>query len=152
MSKRRNIMKGTLKLRIREGKNLPRMDDIGLSDPYVVVKAFGQEKKTEVREVTLNPVWEEELVFEVNTSHSNDDKIVVEVYDYDRLQNDDLCGMFVVKATEMCLMEDPDENAEKWWFHPTSRTLHPNTLHPACLPPSAFYFQWLGMQRVESRV
>lgn len=39
-------------MRIREGKNLPRMDDIGLSDPYVIVKACGQEKRTEVREVT----------------------------------------------------------------------------------------------------
>jgi Ca2+-dependent lipid-binding protein len=60
VSKRRNIVKGTLRLRIREGKNMPRMDDIGLSDPYVVVKAFGQEKRTQVMEVTLNLVWEEE--------------------------------------------------------------------------------------------
>lgn len=59
-------------------------------------------------------MWEEEFVFQVNTTVSSSDSIVFEVYDYDRLQHDDLCGMFEVKVNEMCLMEDPDENAEQW--------------------------------------
>ena len=39
------------------------MDTNGLSDPYVVVATCGVERRSKTCAKTLNPIWEEELLF-----------------------------------------------------------------------------------------
>lgn len=59
------------------------------SDPYVKVSLMCQgkrvkKKKTSVKKSTLNPVYNEALVFDVPAENIEDVTLVVKVIDYDR--------------------------------------------------------------------
>jgi len=85
---------GLLRVNVISAKNLPRMDLIGSSDPYVVLKLgtrVPQESKTKVITNTLNPCWEENFVFEVTNATS---VLRVEVWDDDMVGENDQIGYF----------------------------------------------------------
>eukprot|EP00486_Rosalina_sp_Unknown_P009054 CAMPEP_0201595934 /NCGR_PEP_ID=MMETSP0190_2-20130828/192769_1 /ASSEMBLY_ACC=CAM_ASM_000263 /TAXON_ID=37353 /ORGANISM="Rosalina sp." /LENGTH=298 /DNA_ID=CAMNT_0048056087 /DNA_START=1811 /DNA_END=2707 /DNA_ORIENTATION=- len=48
---------------MESGRNLMACDDDGKSDPYVRVSIFDQQQVTNYRKQTLNPNWEEDLLF-----------------------------------------------------------------------------------------
>lgn len=50
-------------VRMVHGRDLLAMDDDGKSDPYARVSIFDQEKRTKYRKQTLNPNWDEDLLF-----------------------------------------------------------------------------------------
>ena len=50
-------------VRVLSGQDLLPMDEDGKSDPYVRVDCLGVEESTSVRPETLNPSWEEDLLF-----------------------------------------------------------------------------------------
>lgn len=63
--------------------------DIFFSDPYVKVSLMCEGKrikkrKTSVKKNTLNPVYNEALVFDVPQENVDDVYLVVKVIDYDR--------------------------------------------------------------------
>lgn len=63
--------------------------DIFFSDPYVKVSLMCEGKrikkrKTSVKKNTLNPVFNEALVFDVPQENVDDVYLVVKVIDYDR--------------------------------------------------------------------
>ena len=76
--------------------NLAKKDIFGASDPYVridLVANNGDEVidsvLTKTKKRTLNPKWEEEFMFRVKP---NDHKLVLEVFDENRLTRDDFLG------------------------------------------------------------
>ena len=56
------LERGTLRLIIMQGENLPIMDRT-TSDPYVIVKGAKEQFKTSVKSKNLNPTWANEVFF-----------------------------------------------------------------------------------------
>ncbi|XP_057664450.1 E3 ubiquitin-protein ligase NEDD4 isoform X6 [Diorhabda carinulata] len=86
-----------LRLRVICAKNLIKKDIFGASDPYVRIdlnSANGEETidsvLTKTKKRTLSPEWNEEFIFRVKpTEH----KLVLQVFDENRLTRDDFLGM-----------------------------------------------------------
>ncbi len=85
-----------LRLKVVAGHNLAKKDIFGASDPYLridLVSVLGEEVQdsvlTKTKKRTLNPKWDEEFVFRVKP-HAH--KLVLEVFDENRLTRDDFLG------------------------------------------------------------
>ena len=94
-----------LRLRVMAGHNLAKKDIFGASDPYIkidLVNADGDEIEdsvlTKTKKRTLNPNWDEEFVFRVIPEKH---KLVLEVFDENRLTRDDFLGMVELPLTAM---------------------------------------------------
>lgn len=86
-----------LRLKVVAGHSLAKKDIFGASDPYVkidVMTANGDQTidsvLTKTKKKTLNPVWNQEFVFRVKPS---DHKLVLQVFDENRLTRDDFLGL-----------------------------------------------------------
>ncbi|XP_043256787.1 E3 ubiquitin-protein ligase Nedd-4 isoform X2 [Colletes gigas] len=97
-----------LRLKVIAGHQLAKKDIFGASDPYVRVDlntVNGDQTVdsalTKTKKKTLNPVWEEEFVFRVKPV---DHKLVLQVFDENRLTRDDFLGM-----VELTLIHLPKE-------------------------------------------
>ena len=84
-----NVVRAKLRLIIVGAKNLMPRDRSGSSDPYVEVHYEGQMKKTKVVTQNLNPMWMQELAFDV-TDENNE--VLLRVWDRDTLSKDDFLG------------------------------------------------------------
>eukprot|EP00829_Urostomides_striatus_P010690 TRINITY_DN2539_c0_g1_i1.p1 TRINITY_DN2539_c0_g1~~TRINITY_DN2539_c0_g1_i1.p1 ORF type:complete len:295 (+),score=88.38 TRINITY_DN2539_c0_g1_i1:63-947(+) len=91
----------TLKIWVKEAKNLPPMDVNGLSDPYTIVTYASQAAKTRIIKNTLNPNWNEVFSF---TVIDEKEKIHVAVWDEDTIKKDDFEGT--------CELEIPDPQTD----------------------------------------
>ncbi|XP_022249557.1 E3 ubiquitin-protein ligase NEDD4-like isoform X1 [Limulus polyphemus] len=106
-----------LRLRVVAGHDLAKKDIFGASDPYVRIDLMRTETETrdtdreeesvidsvytKTKKKTLNPRWDEEFIFRVkHTQH----KLVLEVFDENRLTRDDFLGM-----VELPLQNIPSE-------------------------------------------
>ncbi|CAL4067791.1 unnamed protein product, partial [Meganyctiphanes norvegica] len=94
-----------LLVKINEAKNLIPMDPNGLSDPYVQIKILSnddpiQEKKTKYIKATLNPVWNEIVVCNLKPENHNK-RILIEVWDWDRISRNDFMGCFSFNISEI---------------------------------------------------
>lgn len=87
--KRPGTLTGVIKVHLLRAVGLKAMDSNGLSDPYVVIK-LGDKVigRSNVIFATLNPTWDEH--FECHVTDCAE--ALIQVYDYDRLSADDLCG------------------------------------------------------------
>jgi len=84
--------KSPLKLRIRiiSGHNLQAADSGGVSDPYVVITQGQVSVKSEVRQKTVNPVWNQDLEMGVYEQDVLAKELKVAVFDKDMLSDDSL--------------------------------------------------------------
>lgn len=89
-------------LQVVSADNLAKKDIFGASDPYVridLVSNNGDEVidsvLTKTKKRTLNPKWDEEFLFRVKPA---DHKLVMEVFDENRLTRDDFLGRSHVSA------------------------------------------------------
>ena len=93
-----------LRLKIISGHNLTNAD-VGIgnkSDPYVKIHAPNHSfipKKTKIKKNTLNPKWNEEFLIKV--SPGVEQKILLEVFDYDHLTSDDFLGKVELNLDNM---------------------------------------------------
>ncbi|XP_049280671.1 E3 ubiquitin-protein ligase Nedd-4-like isoform X2 [Anopheles funestus] len=103
---------GTLPLRIKvvAGLQLAKKDIFGASDPYVRIDvnqingdATVLSKFTKTKKRTLNPKWNEEFILRVKPTEQ---KLVLQVFDENRLTRDDFLGMVEIPLVEV-LMERP---------------------------------------------
>ncbi|XP_017754016.1 PREDICTED: E3 ubiquitin-protein ligase NEDD4 isoform X3 [Eufriesea mexicana] len=97
-----------LRLKVIAGHQLAKKDIFGASDPYVRVDLNTingdqtiDSALTKTKKKTLNPVWEEEFIFRVKPV---DHKLVLQVFDENRLTRDDFLGM-----VELTLLNIPKE-------------------------------------------
>lgn len=97
-----------LRLKVIAGHQLAKKDIFGASDPYVRVDLNTingdqtvDSALTRTKKKTLNPVWEEEFVFRVKPVEH---KLVLQVFDENRLTRDDFLGM-----VELTLINLPKE-------------------------------------------
>lgn len=79
-----------LHIRAVEAKGIPKMDVIGKADPYLSLRlsSSSTQYKTKVVKKCYEPVWNEEFHIKVNPA--SDEVLHLELYDWDKVSNDDL--------------------------------------------------------------
>ncbi|XP_032889478.1 myoferlin isoform X2 [Amblyraja radiata] len=88
-----------LRCYIFQARNMTAMDKDSFSDPYAHVSFLHQSKTTEVIKSTLNPTWDQSLIFNdidiygdpLNLIHSPPN-VVIEIYDEDQVGKDEFLG------------------------------------------------------------
>ncbi|KAF4317897.1 hypothetical protein BBO99_00005309 [Phytophthora kernoviae] len=71
----------------------------GKSDPYVVFKLGDETKKSSCIMNNLNPQWSPPEKFQFELDEWENEFLIAQVYDYDRLSKDDLIGSAVIPLT-----------------------------------------------------
>lgn len=92
------MFNGTLRINLIHCKDLPKKDLVGSSDPYVICEITGPYKtkvKSKIMKNNLNPIFNEFLdieIKELRDSILDEIKLIINVYDEDSLNKDDLIG------------------------------------------------------------
>uniref|UniRef100_A0A673FUY3 Myoferlin-like n=1 Tax=Sinocyclocheilus rhinocerous TaxID=307959 RepID=A0A673FUY3_9TELE len=88
-----------LRVYVYQAKNLLPMDKDSFSDPYVHVSFLHVSKTTEIVKSSLNPTWDQTLIFDdieiygdPQTIAHNPPSVVLEVYDNDQVGKDEPMG------------------------------------------------------------
>ncbi|XP_062330307.1 myoferlin-like isoform X4 [Osmerus eperlanus] len=91
-----------LRVYVYQAKNLVAMDKDSFSDPYAHVSFLHVSQSTEKLSATLNPTWDQTLLFhdveihgDPDTIAQNPPKVVLELYDNDQVGKDELLGRAV---------------------------------------------------------
>ncbi|XP_028820324.1 myoferlin-like [Denticeps clupeoides] len=88
-----------LRVYVYQARNLMALDKDSFSDPYAYVSFLHMSKTTETVKATVNPMWDQTLIFndlEVYGDPQNlvrhPPKVVLEIYDKDQVGKDELLG------------------------------------------------------------
>ncbi|KAG2455984.1 SY63 protein, partial [Polypterus senegalus] len=89
---------GRLTVTIIKATNLKAMDLTGFSDPYVKASLICdgrrlKKRKTSIKKNTLNPVYNEALVFDIPNENIDHVSLVIAVMDYDCIGHNEVIGM-----------------------------------------------------------
>ncbi|KAL4622728.1 synaptotagmin-9-like isoform X1 [Arapaima gigas] len=89
---------GRLTITIIKARNLKAMDITGASDPYVKVSLICEgrrlkKRKTSTKRNTLNPVYNEAIVFDVPPENIDQISLLIAVMDYDRVGHNEVIGV-----------------------------------------------------------
>ncbi|XP_031789683.1 synaptotagmin-9 [Piliocolobus tephrosceles] len=89
---------GRLTITIIKARNLKAMDITGASDPYVKVSLMCdgrrlKKRKTSTKRNTLNPVYNEAIVFDVPPENIDQIHLSIAVMDYDRVGHNEIIGV-----------------------------------------------------------
>ncbi|KAM9063149.1 dysferlin-like [Sarcophilus harrisii] len=89
-----------------QARDLTAMDKDSFSDPYAIVSFLHQSQKTVVAKNTLNPTWDQTLIFyeieifgDPKTVAENPPSIVVELYDHDTYGADEYLGRCICRPS-----------------------------------------------------
>uniref|UniRef100_A0A8D0UW43 Dysferlin n=1 Tax=Sus scrofa TaxID=9823 RepID=A0A8D0UW43_PIG len=89
-----------------QARDLPAMDKDSFSDPYAIVSFLHQSQKTVVAKNTLNPTWDQTLIFyeieifgEPASIAEQPPSIVVELYDHDTYGADEFMGRCICQPS-----------------------------------------------------
>ncbi|XP_075044491.1 dysferlin isoform X3 [Mixophyes fleayi] len=95
-----------LRCYLYQARNLIPMDKDSFSDPYATVSFLHQSQKTVVVKSTLNPTWDQTLIFHEIELFGGPDmvaevppSIVVEIYDHDTYGADEYMGRCICKPS-----------------------------------------------------
>ncbi|XP_044194445.1 myoferlin-like isoform X6 [Thunnus albacares] len=91
-----------LRVYVYQARNLTSLDKDSFSDPYAHVSFLHVSKTTEKLQATLNPTWDQTLIFSDVEIHGDPQTlahrppdVVLEFYDYDQVGKDELLGRSV---------------------------------------------------------
>ncbi|XP_024962614.1 synaptotagmin-4-like isoform X1 [Cynara cardunculus var. scolymus] len=100
--KKEVIVRGVLSVTVMSAQDLPAVDLLGKSDPYVVLmmKKTEQKLKTRVINNTLNPVWNQTFDFVIEDGLR--DLLMCEVWDHDTFGKDKM-GKCIMTLTRVIL-------------------------------------------------
>ncbi|EGW00373.1 Dysferlin [Cricetulus griseus] len=95
-----------LRCYLYQARDLPAMDKDSFSDPYAIVSFLHQSQKTVVEKNTLNPTWDQTLIFyeieifgEPASVAEQPPSIVVELYDHDTYGADEFMGRCICQPS-----------------------------------------------------
>ncbi|XP_040183412.1 synaptotagmin-3 isoform X2 [Rana temporaria] len=89
---------GRLTATVIKASNLKAMDLTGFSDPYVKVSLICEgrrlkKRKTSIKKNTLNPTYNEALVFDIPNENMDHVSLTIAVMDYDCIGHNEVIGM-----------------------------------------------------------
>ncbi|XP_038676358.1 synaptotagmin-6-like isoform X2 [Scyliorhinus canicula] len=89
---------GRLTLTVIKCRNLKAMDITGFSDPYVKVSLLCEgrrlkKKKTTIKKNTLNPSYNEAIIFDIPPENMDQVSLLISVMDYDRVGHNEIIGV-----------------------------------------------------------
>ena len=84
------IYTGKLRLVVLKASDLKKKDFFQKADPYIVVNFGSQSSKSKKVKNTLNPEWNHEVTFDIDSNSPRD--INVQLFDWDRFGKDDSMG------------------------------------------------------------
>ncbi|KAG8435205.1 hypothetical protein GDO86_013229 [Hymenochirus boettgeri] len=91
-----------LRCYVYQARGLTALDKDSFSDPYAYISFLHRSKTTEVVRSTLNPTWDQTLIFDTVDIYGdplaiaqNPPNIVVEIFDYDQVGKDEFLGRSV---------------------------------------------------------
>ncbi|XP_060691971.1 dysferlin isoform X2 [Hemiscyllium ocellatum] len=100
-----------LRCYLYQARDLIAMDKDSFSDPYAIVSFLHQSQATVTMKGTLNPTWDQTLIFheveifsDSNITTNNPPNIVVELYDHDTYGADEFMGRCICRP---CLEPSP---------------------------------------------
>uniref|UniRef100_A0A0N4ZWC5 C2 domain-containing protein n=1 Tax=Parastrongyloides trichosuri TaxID=131310 RepID=A0A0N4ZWC5_PARTI len=96
-----SISEQKLFVTVAKAYNLRPMDITGASDPYVKIDQIYhgkriKQKKSSIKRANLNPVYNENLEFDLPLHEVRDTNLLVQVMDWDRIGRDDLLGCCIL--------------------------------------------------------
>uniref|UniRef100_A0A7N0V484 C2 domain-containing protein n=1 Tax=Kalanchoe fedtschenkoi TaxID=63787 RepID=A0A7N0V484_KALFE len=111
---------GILEVHLVDAKGLKNTDSLGKSDPYVVVKYGGHERKSSVaRGAGKAPKWNERLTFKAEypgSSGHGHHKLTLRIMDKDFFSSDDFVGETSIYVEDLLAMGV--ENGSPAEMHP----------------------------------
>ncbi|XP_015253989.1 PREDICTED: myoferlin-like [Cyprinodon variegatus] len=119
-----------LRVYVYQGRNLCAMDKDSFSDPYAHVSFLHMSKTTEVIRTTLNPTWDQTLIFEDIEIFGDPQKIacnppdvVLELYDSDQMGKDEPMGHCMCPPVVKLPSKSPSVSAsvKLQWFPVTKK-------------------------------
>ncbi|XP_077565387.1 synaptotagmin-10 isoform X2 [Stigmatopora nigra] len=89
---------GRMTLTVIKCRNLKAMDITGSSDPYVKVHLICEgrrlkKRKTSIKRSTLNPVYNEAIIFDIPPENVEQVSLSIQVMDYDRVGHNEVIGV-----------------------------------------------------------
>ncbi|XP_056908737.1 synaptotagmin-9-like [Takifugu flavidus] len=102
---------GRLTITMIKARNLKAMDITGASDPYVKASLICdgrrlKKRKTSTKRNTLNPVYNEAIVFDVPPENIDQISLLIAVMDYDRVGHNEVIGVCRVGSDAESLGRD----------------------------------------------
>lgn len=95
-----------LRCYLYQARDLPAMDKDSFSDPYAIVSFLHQSQRTVTVRNTLNPTWDQTLIFyevemfgDPDTTMNNPPNVVVELFDEDSYGADEFMGRCVCQPS-----------------------------------------------------
>uniref|UniRef100_A0A8C2YGE5 Myoferlin n=1 Tax=Coturnix japonica TaxID=93934 RepID=A0A8C2YGE5_COTJA len=111
-----------LRCYVYQARNLMALDKDSFSDPYAHVSFLHQSKTTEIIHSTLNPTWDQTLIFneieiygDPQTVAQNPPKVVIELFDSDQVGKDEFLGRSVCSPMVKLIPED-DITPKLLWY------------------------------------
>jgi hypothetical protein len=104
-----NPQTSVLNFKIESANGLAAMDIGGTSDPYVIIKVGSHEQRTQTQLKTLTPTWNQSFEFLV---YSLSDEVVLDMYDWDKLSEDDWMGQVRMGTIAKLVNEYPEVSTE----------------------------------------
>uniref|UniRef100_A0A673A550 Myoferlin n=1 Tax=Sphaeramia orbicularis TaxID=375764 RepID=A0A673A550_9TELE len=112
-----------LRVYIYQARNLASMDKDSFSDPYAHISFLHVSKTTEKLQATLNPTWDQTLIFndvqiygDPQSIASRPPDVVMEFYDHDQVGKDELLGRSVCRP--MVKLNPGMEQTPRLLWHP----------------------------------
>ncbi|KAJ8026374.1 Dysferlin [Holothuria leucospilota] len=121
------VYKFQMRAYMYQARDLMASDSDSFSDPYAYVSFLHRSGKTEVVQHSLCPTWDQTIIFEEMEIHgdpalfaANPPDVIVEIFDSDKFNNDELLGRCQIKP--MIKIDTRDQRVPRLAWHTVYRS------------------------------